>query len=315
MIKGFSGDSAFKWGIRLLAIGLMVLLIPLITLNLWPQVALEFAPLRPAGWAGLLSLPPAQSFLGWDCYLKGEYGEAGAWMHFFNAWQPTQDSMLLEGRCAQESGRGGQARFLYRKVFAFDPRSRQARLALIDLNLKEMADPALPLPHHIDEILDLVPWDDDSSIIKISNRLLALAESRPGKPRRLLTAAVLNLDPADPALLRKAGVLLLQEPGRGIRRIGAGLVVATLLAESGRLTEKDIQQLDLFLPGEFSQHLRSALLQGRFSRVTATAMIALHDPSDGRMKVSSPADPYPICLEREWHRHLGWIVRHGNDQF
>jgi tetratricopeptide (TPR) repeat protein len=313
MANALSGSRTFSRGIKCLAWCVVLLQAAVSILNLWPQTALEFLPLRPAGPAGRLTLPQAHSYLGWDSYQKRNYEDARGWMRLFNAWQPTQDSLLLEGKCDLELGRREAARALYKQVIAFDPRSRQARLALIDLDLKEMDDPNGRMDDTIEEILNWVPWDDAPSIVKISGRLLALAENRPGAPRLLLTATVLYLDPSDPVLLRMAGVLLLQEPEPEIRRIGAGLVIATLLAERGRLSEKDIRRLDAFLPGNLTGPEKNALLAGRFSRVSAQTMIARQPPPDDRLDASIGTDVYPICLEREWHRHLGWLVRHGNE--
>lgn len=310
MGNGSNVGASIQWIVRIFAWCGLLFLSAVSMLNLWPQMALELLPLHPAGWTGHLTFSPAHSYLGWNSYQNQNHEEAAEWLRMFNAWQPTQDSLLLEGRCAFELGRRDTSRTLYKKVTAFDPRSRQARLALIDLDLKEILSLETSLEPRIDEILDLIPWDDASSIAKICDRLLTLADSRPGKPRLTLVAAVLYLDPADLIFIRKAGVQLLQESDPEIRRMGADLVITTLLAERSRLSEKDIQRLDLLLPGDLSLQQKDALIQGRFSRVSTEEMIARTDPLGSRSKTSSDADPYPICLEKEWHRQLGWSLRH-----
>jgi len=314
MARALSASQKFSWWIRCLAWCVVLLLAAVSTLNLWPQWVAAFVPLRPGGLAGHSTLPQARCYLGLDSYQKHNMEDAAAWMRLFNECRPTQDSLLLEGKCDLELGRLDAARILYRNVIAFDPRSRRARLALIDLDLKEIAGSSAPLAARIDEILNMVPWDDAESIAKISDRLLTLSESRPGKPRFLLTAAVLYLDPADLVLLRKAGMQVLKEPESRGRVIGARLIISTLLAEKGRLSEGDIARLEAFYPGGLTEPEKNALLAGRFLRISAEAMIAQGSIPDNRSKISFGTDPYPICLERDWLRNQGWKLRRLHEQ-
>lgn len=301
-------EHKMGWIIRCAAVVVLLMGMFTLVLNCWPMALMLRCPSVLNSPVQHLLLPKAAIVIAWQAYEDHRFVDAASLAEYFNAWQPTAETTLFEGRCRQELGESDQARALYKLAQRFDPRSRSARLGLIDLDLK-ISQGTPPAIDTVDALLSIVPWDDAVAIDTIAARLAGMAEGESGAVRLQFAARILYLAPSHQHL-RKAGLLLLQDASQAedVRRIGAWVIIASLLEERGRLGEGDILRLDQLIPGWAGPRTKSALGRGEFTKVPAAGM---RNPDWVGWLLSSGGDgaPFLVCFEREWLMQLGATLR------
>ncbi len=140
--------------------------------------------------------PKTSINLGLDYYFKKDFFKASKIFNYFNKWQPTVETLLFEGYCLQKEENLKEAKEIFKNALNFNPKSKDAHLALIEVNLKMIEKNGFD-KDLIEEIILFIPYEDKEAIDKIALRILKISTNLRSKDKLLIYANIFYLFPSD----------------------------------------------------------------------------------------------------------------------
>jgi len=179
----------------------------LFTIVLFSFLANFFLPLK--SYSRFFLFPKTSINLGLNYYYQNDFLNASKIFNYFNKWQPTVETLLFEGYCLQKEENFKGAKEIYKKALNFNPKNKDASLALIEVDLKIMEKNVFD-KNLMEEIILLIPYDDKNSIDKICIRILKISSKSNPRDKLFIYAYIFYIFPSD-FILNKTIDFILKE--------------------------------------------------------------------------------------------------------
>lgn len=258
----------------------------------------------------ILILPEAAINIAWYYYEKKSYYEAIKFSSFFNDWQPTEESLLFEAYCLKMQGLLKESEKKIVKVINFNPNYKKAYIAYIDLKIKEIEVKNNISEKTIDSIISKVPWDDKEAIENICFKLLKISKKFNTEEKKLILSSILYLLPSNKFLKEFAIYILKDEKNSLIlKRIAANIFISITIFEKYNLSNEEMAFLEKHYLNFSNKKEKDLILNKNFK------WFSYEEIKESFLSIENinRFEKYPLCLDKEWIKALGNILRNSNE--